>query len=256
MNNNPLISIITPAYNSELYILSMINSVISQTYTNWELLITDDCSNDETVSIVRTIMLNEKRIKLFTLSKNSGSAIARNNSINNSCGEFLAFCDSDDMWLENKLETQIGFMTQNNISFSFTAYEIINHKGIPLNITVDSSQFGFFKYSDMLKKKATLGCCTVMLKKETFQDLLVMPNIRTGQDYAFWLKLLKNSDQNAHILPKILSKYRISPNSISRNKFKKAKRQFLIYRHIEKINLVSSLYYFCFYLFRAVFRKS
>ena len=94
-----------------------------------------------------------------------------------------------------------------------------------------------------------------MLKKKSFEGLLEMPNIRTGQDYAFWLKLLRNSNHYAHILPKLLSKYRISPNSISRNKFKKAKRQFLIYRRIEKINLLRSLYYFCFYVIRAVFKK-
>ena len=250
-----LISIITPTFNSELYIVEMINSIISQTYKNWELIITDDCSSDETVSLIRNMMLLEKRIKLFTLSINSGSAIARNNSINNSSGEYLAFCDSDDIWRENKLQSQIRFMIQHKLSFCFTAYDIIDHEGIPLNITVDSSQLGFFKYSDMLKKKATLGCSTVMLKKETYQDLLVMPNIRTGQDYAFWLKLLKNSNHHAYILPKILSKYRISPNSISRNKFKKAKRQLFIYRKIENINLLSSLYYFCFYAFRAVFRR-
>ena len=254
MNNNPLISIITPTYNSELYISSMINSVISQTYNNWELVITDDCSDDETVSIVKNIMLSDQRIKLFTLSKNSGPAIARNNSMNNSSGEYFAFCDSDDLWLENKLETQLGFMTQNNLSFCFTAYEIINHNGIPMSMTVDSSNSGVFTYSDMLKKRATLGCCTVMLRKKSFVGLLEMPNIRTGQDYAFWLKLLKNTNHYAHILPKILSKYRVSPNSISRNKLKKAMRQFYIYRKVEKINLLKSFYYFYFYAIRAVFR--
>jgi teichuronic acid biosynthesis glycosyltransferase TuaG len=254
VKNNPLISIITPTYNSELYIAEMINSVISQTYKNWELVITDDCSDDETVSLIRNIMLYETRIKLFTLSKNSGSATARNNSMNNSSGEYFAFCDSDDLWREDKLETQMGFMIQNNLSFCFTAYEIINHKGIPINITVDSSNSGFFTYSDMLKKKATLGCCTVMLRKKSFGGLLEMPNIRTGQDYAFWLKLLKNSNHYAHILPKILSKYRISPNSISRNKFKKARSQFYIYTNIEEINLLKSIYYFCFYAIRAIYR--
>ena len=125
-----LISIITPTYNSDLYIVEMINSVISQTYRNWELIITDDCSSDETVSLIRNIMLYEKRIILFILSTNSGSAIARNNSINNSSGEYLAFCDSDDIWLENKLQFQMSFMIQNKLSFCFTAYEIINDKGI------------------------------------------------------------------------------------------------------------------------------
>lgn len=252
--SNHLVSIITPTYNSSKYIRETIESVINQTYTNWELLITDDFSSDNTVKIVESYLRNDSRIKLFTLSKNSGPAIARNNSMNNSSGEYFAFCDSDDLWLENKLETQLGFMTQNNLSFCFTAYEIINHNGIPMSMTVDSSNSGVFTYSDMLKKRATLGCCTVMLRKKSFVGLLEMPNIRTGQDYAFWLKLLKNTNHHAHILPKILSKYRVSPNSISRNKLKKAMRQFYIYRNIEKINLLKSFYYFYFYAIRAVFR--
>ena len=108
----------------------------------------------------------------------------------------------------------------------------------------------------MLAKKATLGCSTVMLVKKTFEGLLNMPLLRTGQDYAFWLKLLKNTNQEAHILPIALTLYRINPNSISRNKFKKAKRQWAIYRNNENLNLVKSSYYFCFYSFRAIFRIS
>jgi teichuronic acid biosynthesis glycosyltransferase TuaG len=251
---NGMVTIITPTYNSSKYIGATIESVLNQTYTNWELLITDDCSTDNTIKIVESYVKNDNRIKLFKLATNSGAAIARNNSIAMSKGRFIAFLDSDDLWKKNKLETQLEFMTKNNLSFCFTGYEIINHKGIPLNIMVDSSQHGFFNYSDMLKKKATLGCCTVMLRKKSFKGLLEMPNIRTGQDYAFWLKLLKNSNHNAYILPELLSKYRISPNSISRNKFKKARRQFYIYRKIEKINLLKTFYYFSFYACRALFR--
>ena len=256
MNKNkmPLVSIITPSYNSEKFISQTINSILNQTYSNWELLITDDCSSDGTVSLIRDIMVYEKRIKLFQLNNNSGSAIARNNSINNSSGEYIAFCDSDDLWYRNKLESQLQFMTKKNLSVCFTGYEIIDYKGMSLNITVDSTQSGSFTYSDMLKKKATIGCCTVMINKMSFSGLLKMPNIRTGQDYAFWLKLLKHSNHCVHVLPKLLSKYRISPNSISRNKFKKAKRQFYIYRRVEKVNFVMALYYFCFYAFRAMFR--
>lgn len=255
-NKMPLVSIITPSYNSEDFISQTINSIINQTYINWELLITDDCSTDETVAVITKYIFLDKRIKLYKLKNNLGSATARNNSINNSSGEYIAFCDSDDLWYPNKLETQLQIMTNKNLAFCFTGYEIIDYKGMSLNITVDSTQSGSFSYSDMLKKKATIGCCTVMLHKMSFSGLLEMPNIRTGQDYAFWLKLLKHSNHFAYVLPKILSKYRITPNSISSNKFKKAKRQFYIYVAIEKVNFVMALYYFCFYAFRAMFRVS
>jgi|TARA_B110000914_G_scaffold209496_1_gene207900 teichuronic acid biosynthesis glycosyltransferase TuaG len=253
---NELISIITPTYNSSKYLQDTIKSIISQTYEKWELIITDDCSTDETVAIIKTHILLDSRIKLYQLDKNSGSASARNNSIKFSKGVFLAFLDSDDLWEKDKLNKQLLFMKDNNFSFSFTGYSIINDLGIFKGETVDTKQIGSFSYKDMLAKKATLGCSTVMLYKKTFEGLLNMPLLRTGQDYAFWLKLLKNTNQKAHILPIALTQYRINPNSISRNKIKKAKRQWTIYRNNENLNLVKSSYYFCFYAFRAIFRTS
>lgn len=251
-----LVSIITATYNSEKFISETINSILNQTYTNWELLITDDCSNDNTIEIVKSYTKDDSRIKFFKLEENSGAAVARNNSINYSHGKYIAFLDSDDQWENNKLEEQILFMKYNNIYFSFTAYIIIDDQGYPTGRTVDSSQKGSFSYKDMLAKKATLGCSTVMLNKNYFKGLMQMPELRTGQDYAFWLKLLKNTNQKAYILPSILTKYRITPNSISRNKFKKAKRQWQIYRINENLNLMMSSYYFFFYAFRAIFRTS
>jgi teichuronic acid biosynthesis glycosyltransferase TuaG len=251
-----LVSIITPSYNSEKFISETINSIINQTYANWELLITDDYSTDNTIEIVKSYVKNDSRIKLFKLEKNSGASVARNNSINNSKGKYIAFLDSDDLWEKNKLHEQVFFMKHNNIHLSFTAYIIIDEYGNSTGKTVDLSQKGSFSYKDMLAKKATLGCSTVMLYKKTFEGLLNIPLLRTGQDYAFWLKLLKNTNQKAHILSIALTQYRINPNSISRNKLKKAKRQWSIYRNNENLNFVKSLYYFCFYTFRAIFRTS
>ena len=255
-NKGELVSIITASFNSEKYISKTIESIINQSYTNWELLITDDYSTDNTIEIIESYKKKDSRIQIFNLEKNSGAAVARNNSINNSKGKYVAFLDSDDLWERNKLHEQVSFMKDNNIHFSFTAYMIIDDNGNSTGKTVDSSQKGSFSYKDMLAKKATLGCSTVMLVKKTFEGLLSLPLLRTGQDYAFWLKLLKNTNQEAHILPIALTLYRINPNSISRNKFKKAKRQWAIYRNNENLNLVKSSYYFCFYSFRAIFRIS
>ena len=116
-----LVSIITPTYNSEKFISETINSVLNQTYTNWELLITDDCSTDKTVEIVESYVKKDCRIKFFSLKKNSGAAIARNNSIKNSKGRYISFLDSDDLWLKNKLELQINFMKK-GISFLVTLF--------------------------------------------------------------------------------------------------------------------------------------
>lgn len=246
------VSIITPAYNCERWILKTYQSINDQTYIDWEWLVTDDCSSDDTLSILGEIAKQDRRVRVFRNSKNSGAAVSRNNSIKNANGAFLAFIDSDDLWNCRKIEKQLAFMGE-DIAFSFTAYELIDENEVNLNKTVDSTQEGEFSYNDMLRKKATLGCSTVMLRRSSFDDI-TMPLIRTGQDYALWLKLLKTG-QRAHVLNTPLTQYRILPDSISRNKIKKSKRQWQIYREIEELSLIDSTINFCFYAFRAVFRK-
>ncbi|HDY7922009.1 TPA: glycosyltransferase family 2 protein [Vibrio vulnificus] len=251
--NNPLVSIITPAYNCQNSFYETYISVVSQSYCKWEWIITEDHSVDETYSYLLKLSITDNRIKILRNSKNEGAAISRNNSISHSNGDFLAFIDSDDVWLPNKLESQVEFMIANNIDFSFTAYELIDEGGNKLNKTIDTHHNAPLSYADMLKKKATLGCSTVMLKKSSFVDL-DMPLLRTGQDYALWLKLLKTG-VDAYPITDVFTQYRILPNSISRNKYKKAKRQWEIYRSVENLALIESIICFCFYAWRAVFRK-
>lgn len=246
------VSIITAAYNAERWVKGAYDSICNQTHNNWEWLVTDDDSSDHTIAILTAIARTDTRVKIFSNSKNSGAAVSRNNSLKHCSGDFIAFLDIDDLWIPNKLEEQIGFMGD-DIDFSFTGYELIDEHGVRLNRTVDSNLKGSVSYEDMLRKKATLGCSTVMLRKSGFNKV-EMPLIRTGQDYALWLNLLKTGKQ-AHVLSSVLSFYRIVPDSISRNKFKKAKRQWQIYREIERLNLPHSIVCFGFYAFRAVFRN-
>jgi teichuronic acid biosynthesis glycosyltransferase TuaG len=246
------VSIITATYNSSSEILNTYHSLLSQTYSNWEWVITDDCSSDNTLEILHQLTVEDHRVKCFQNKVNSGAAVSRNNSLSHAKSEYIAFIDSDDLWRPDKLQKQIAFMGT-NIHFSFTAYDLIDEQGEPLNQSVDSNQSGSFSYEDMLKKKATLGCSTVMLRKSAFENIS-MPLLRTGQDYATWLKLLKTGN-DAYLLNDILTSYRIMPNSISRNKFKKAKRQWQIYRKVEKLPLLKSIICFCNYAWRAVFRK-
>ncbi|HGG9050788.1 glycosyltransferase family 2 protein [Enterobacter hormaechei] len=248
------ISIITPTFNSGSTIVETYNSISKQTHENWEWLVTDDCSSDDTINILSSICEKDSRVRVFKNSTNSGAAVTRNNSLSNVSGDFITFIDSDDLWFSSKLEKQLNFMIVNELDFTFTAYELVDAQGIPLGKVVDLQGDNFsVNYSDMLKKKATLGCSTVMIKKNAFSDFS-MPLIRTGQDYALWLKLLK-SGKKAHLLNEILTRYRILPNSISRNKFKKSQRQWNIYREIENLTVLQSAYCFCFYAWRAIFRK-
>lgn len=250
---NKLVSVITPVYNSSSYIYETYNSLLSQTYKNWEWLVTDDCSSDDTYQLLMRIKSNDNRVKVFKNKTNSGAAVSRNNSLENASGDYIAFLDSDDIWFSNKLDSQIAYMIESKVFFSFTAYRMIDSEGSDLSKTVDTHLSSPLTYDDMLKKKATLGCSTVMLDRNHFGDIK-MPLIRTGQDYALWLNLLKNKEL-AYPMSTILTKYRITPNSISRNKVLKAKRQWTIYRELEKLTLTKSVYCFFFYAYRAVFRK-
>lgn len=247
-----LVSIITPTFNAEKFIPIVYKSLMSQTYVNWEWLVTDDCSTDNTYNILESLAKNDHRIKLSKNIVNSGAAITRNVSLTRATGEFIAFIDSDDVWEPEKLEKQVAFMG-NSIDFSFTAYKIISEDGEDLGKSVDTFHSSPLNYHDMLMKKATLGCSTVMLRRSAIKNYK-MPLLRTGQDYAFWLKILKNGI-NAHPMTEVLTKYRIVSNSISRNKIKKAKRQWQIYREVESLGVLRSMYCFIFYAWRAVFRK-
>ena len=251
---NDYISIITPSYNSAEYIEETIQSVLNQTYEKWELILVDDFSYDNTVSIIESFISLDSRIKLIKNTENKGAAFTRNTAILESKYSYLAFLDSDDIWVKEKLEKQFFFMKSNKIAFSFSGFDIIDKIGNFTGKSVDTSQKGAFSYEDMLLKKATLGCSTVMLNRSKFNGLMNIPSIRTGQDYAFWLKLLKNTDEKAHVISLPLTKYRITPNSISRNKIKKAGRQWFIYRNIEHLSFLKSCFCFCFYVFRAIFK--
>lgn len=249
--NQDLISIITATYNSAEFIEETYNSIKEQTHINWEWLVTDDCSTDNTVSLLKNMQAKDERIKIFNNDINSGAAVSRNNSLRKRSGKYIAFIDSDDIWMPDKLEKQIEFMGE-GIDFSFTAFQIVKEDSTLTDKIIDSKKQAPLDYKDMLKKKATLGCSTVMLRAERFPNLQ-MPLLRTGQDYATWLMILK-SGTKAYLLPDALTRYRIVSNSISRNKYKKAKRQWQIYRSVERLNLTYSIFCFVNYAIKAIVR--
>ena len=244
---NIKISIITPAYNAERFIGEAIESVLAQTYTNWEMVITDDCSSDQTIKIIKSYQQTDERIKLIQLAENSGSAIARNTSMDQATGRFLAFLDSDDQWLPEKLAKQLDFMLERDIAFSFTKYVRVEEDGTETNaITEAPETVGY----DDLMKHCVIGCLTVMLDKNKIGKER-MVNIRTRQDYVFWLTITKTGFL-AYGLPEVLAKYRLVAGSISSNKVKAAKQNWYVYRHIEKQSILKSSWYFLNYAVRSV----
>jgi teichuronic acid biosynthesis glycosyltransferase TuaG len=249
-----LVSIITPSYNSELFIEETYQSIVTQTHKNWEWLVTDDGSTDSTWEILLALQSKDPRIKPLRNKMNSGAAVSRNNSISRASGEFLAFLDSDDLWLPKKLELHLKFVIENEskVDISFTPYSLIDEKSNKLEQYIDMKLSGCFSYDDMLIKKATMGCCTVIVRKNAFTDLS-MPLIRAGQDYALWLKLLRTG-KSAYIYQEPLSQYRIVSNSLSRNKLKKAYKIWQVYRKIEKLNIIKALYVFSHYAVKALIK--
>lgn len=239
----PLISVITPSYHSARFIRETIESVLAQTYTNWEMIIVDDCSTDDTVEIVKEYTERDQRIRLFQLKQNSGTAVARNLAIDMSRGRYLAFLDSDDQWLPKKLEKQLHFMRERQIAFSFTQYRNIDESGKTGSIV---SIPNHVNYEQSLKQNV-IGCLTVMLDRKLIGSVK-MVNIRSRQDYALWLSLLKKGHL-AYGLQEVLAKYRNVENSLSSNKIKVARQNWKVYREIEKLSLTKSLWYFLNYMY-------
>lgn len=241
------VSVITPSYNAERFIKETIESVLAQTYQNWEMIVVDDCSTDQTTDIIRNYQLQDDRIQLIELEENSGSAVARNTAMDHATGRYWAFLDSDDLWTPEKLEKQLTFMVDQAIAFSFTKYVRMLEDGtLTQGISEAPEQVG---YKDLMKQ-CIIGCLTVMLDRDKIGEMR-MVNIRTRQDYAFWLAITKRGFP-AYGIPEVLAHYRLVENSISSNKLKAAKQNWHLYRHIEKHSLPKSIWYFSNYAIKSV----
>ncbi|WP_104516506.1 glycosyltransferase family 2 protein [Acinetobacter indicus] len=243
-----LVSIITPSYNSVDFIQSTIHSIQNQSLDNWELIIVDDCSKDNSCKLIQEYVNSDTRIKLIRLTENSGAAVARNKGIENASGRFIAFLDSDDTWHPEKLEKQINFMLKNDYDFTFTHYHQVDENGKKIG---DLSFPIKVNYYDLLKT-CVIGCLTAMYDTKKIGKVY-FPLIRKRQDFALWLKILKQVDY-AYCLPEDLASYTVRSDSISANKWKAAQFNWKLYREIEKLNLISSIYYFSHYALRGILR--
>ena len=246
-----LISIISPSYNSSDFIEETINSISAQTYQNWELIVVDDCSKDNTVSILKKLSKNDSRIKIFTNTTNKGAAISRNIGLENASGRFIAFIDSDDLWYPQKLEIQINFMLSNFYPISFTSYELIDEMGLPLNKIMQTVEK--IDYRGYMKN-TIIGMSTSMIDRSLVGNEFRFTNIRTRQDTYLWITLLKKGHK-AYGINQILAKYRVRSDSISANKIKAAKRVWYLYYNLEKLGIVKSTYFFCFYVYNALKKR-
>ncbi len=252
MKNNMMVSIITPVYNCEKLLSKTIESVINQTYNDWEMLLVDDCSLDNSADIVKKYMKKDSRIKYFKLKENSGAAIARNKALKESKGRFIAYLDADDLWKNEKLEKQVNFMLRNNYAFTCTDYEKIDESGKSLNKIIRIPKK--VNYNLFLRNTIIQTVGVMVDTKLTGRNLLQMPNIRRRQDAATWCQLLKNGF-DCYECPGNLSYYRVVSNSLSSNKFKAMKMNWYWYRNIEKLPLLKACFCFIGYAFNAVKKR-
>lgn len=237
-----LVSVIMPTYNCAKFIGETIKSIQAQTYSNWELIIVDDCSTDNTKEVVENYVKLDKRIKYNSLKKNSGAAVARTSAMKIADGEYMAFCDSDDIWLDVKIEKQLKFMKKNNYAFTCTAYEQIDENSNSLGKVIKPKEK--CNYNRLLLD-CPVGNSTVMYNVKKMGKFEV-PNIRKRNDDALWLQMLKK-EQYIYGMNDILMKYRIRSNSISSNKFKVIKYHWILYRDIEHLSIIRSVFHILYW---------
>lgn len=246
-NYQEVFSIVMPCFNSESFIFDSILSVKTQSYTNWRLYVIDDCSTDSSVDIVHKLSLDDSRIRLIRLTKNSGVAIARNVGIDKASGKYIAFLDSDDLWHRHKLEAQLKILE--------SGYNVLCSN-----------------YSAFVNSTSTLG------RKRVFPELITYNKMLTGnkignltgvynqsvlgkvyqvnsghEDYIMWLELVRRA-KFAYCIQDVLAYYRVSPTSLSANKLKASQWQWCVYRDYQKMGFFISLYYWSRYVINAVFR--
>lgn len=247
MSQQPLVSIITPAYNAERFIQDTIQSVIDQSYKNWEHLIVIDCnSKDSTEQIVRHFAEQDSRIQCITSPNAKGAAANRNIALSQARGEYVAFIDADDLWTPDKLEKQITFMNEHQIDFSFTGFQRINENKTQTGHTHQVPEK--VTYNDLLHNN-TIACLTAVFRRKPFADIRFQEH--GWEDMSFWLQILKRI-RFAHGLNQPLALYRIVKGSRSNNKIFAAKLRWQTYRIVERLSLLKSLYLFGVYFLTSI----
>ena len=231
-----IVSIIMPSYNTGRFISETIESVLAQSYSNWELIIVDDCSTDNTDEVVEKYLCDE-RIRYIKNEKNSGAAVSRNRALREARGKWIAFLDSDDLWSPEKLEKQIGFMEENGYHFSYTNYEEIDEASKPNGTSVTGPK-------RITKRKmydyCWPGCLTVMYDAEAV-GLIQIADIKKNNDYAMWLKVCRK--EICYLFDETLAKYRKRSGSISNHGYLKLiKWHYRLFRESEEQNGLIALF--------------
>jgi len=249
-NSIPLVSVVIPTYNSENYIEEALTSVLTQSHTHFEVLIVDDASTDRTIDIITQFSKGDSRVVIEKLETNSGAAVARNVAIKKAKGAYISFLDSDDKWLNNKLEVQLAFMKQKKCAVVYSSYHCMNEEGDMLSKKVHVlPRLSFQK----ILKCNYIGNLTGMYSAEKLGKIYA-PNIRKRQDWGLWICAIKKAGY-AYGIPTPLAVYRERKDSISSNKIQMIKYNFKIYKDFLKFSYIKSCYLMVLFLYEYFFIK-
>ena len=227
-----------PYYKKDFFIDKTIESILNQSYQNIEILIIDDELNDQSSKVLKNLSNRDKRIKILFNQKNLGAGPSRNKGIEMASGEYIAFCDCDDLWSKFKLEDQLNFMKKFDIDFSFTAYQIIDKEGKIIGSRSAKDNISF----DELILSCDIGLSTVMLKKKLFNNKnFYFPNIKTKEDYVVWLKLSQNGVKMKGI-KKNYSYCRKLGNSLSSSPIQKIFDGYKVYNFYLNYSVIKSMF--------------
>lgn len=249
MNAAPLVSIITAAYNAETFIAETIASVQAQTRGDWELLVADDASSDRTADIVAEAAAKDSRIRLILLNRNCGVAHARNAALAAAQGRFIAFLDSDDLWLPQKLERQVAFMQEHDAAVSYTSFRRIDQTGRRIGRLISAPPR--LRYRDLLQNTA-IGTLTTMV--DTAKTGTIRMTEAPRDDYILWLSLMRQGFV-AYGLQQDLARYRVVRGSLSGMPLRSAAWVWNVYRRVEKLGRLEATWCMCHYGTRAVLKR-
>jgi len=247
-SQNVEVSIITPAYKCKSTIWETYESIKQQTFSNWEWIIIEDNSPDDSFEFIQNMVKGDSRVVVLRTEKNSGAAVARNVGINYAKGRFIAFLDSDDLWLKDKLKLQLKFMKDSNYALTYTNYYVMDNKGKYKELRLKKDKA---TYKSLLRRNV-MGCLTVMYDTQQTGKILMPLDCEKREDYGAWLDATRNGTV-AYRLDAFLAVYRVGSISVSSNKFKMVKYQYRVFRNHEKFGVFKSVWFLLVMSFNKIF---
>lgn len=249
---NNRVSIVMPTYNVSTFLEETVKSVIQQSYSNWELVIVDDCSVDDTPNLIQELALSDDRIRYELSPENQGAGITRNKALSMATGQYIAFLDSDDLWHPEKLTKQLSFMAEHGAAICHTSYEYIDEKGTKVAGRVQVSQC-----VDLISnlKNTEIGTSTAMIDRARVEEPFSFKPLRARQDLRLWIDLL-GSGHNSYGLNQVLVKYRVRGGSVSSNKLKMLFVTFKVYLGISQLTLSARLTSYISYVINAIRKRT